>query len=197
MAIGFLGALGIGLASSLLSGALSSSSAKSSQESNFDYNTEVLQNRHQWEVKDLENAGLNPILSATGSSGGSGVTSSSAVDYQSSAHNAIANAMSLSKLGSEIKNIQSSTAKNESDVALNEKNIDNLAISMINSAKDGLIKDEELNRLKVITQQAQETLKQMKLDTRDKQDKRDIKNSYGNDTVGKFIGRVLEKYTME
>ena len=34
------------------------------------YSRESLQNRHQWEVEDLKKAGLNPILSATNSSGG-------------------------------------------------------------------------------------------------------------------------------
>ena len=34
------------------------------------YARESMQNRHQWEVEDLKKAGLNPILSATNSSGG-------------------------------------------------------------------------------------------------------------------------------
>lgn len=39
------------------------------QQKNIDWEKEQLQNKHQWEVEDLRNAGLNPILSAhTGSS---------------------------------------------------------------------------------------------------------------------------------
>lgn len=36
----------------------------------YEYQKESMQNRHQWEVEDLRQAGLNPILSATNSAGG-------------------------------------------------------------------------------------------------------------------------------
>lgn len=70
-------ALGLPIVGSVISGLFNKSSAKQAQNSSQDYNTEVLQNRHQWEVDDLRAAGLNPILSATNSSGGSGIGSSS------------------------------------------------------------------------------------------------------------------------
>ena len=33
------------------------------------FNREVMQNRHQWEVEDLRNAGLNPLMSVTSPTG--------------------------------------------------------------------------------------------------------------------------------
>lgn len=39
-----------------------------------EYNTEVLKSQHRWEVADLRNAGLNPILSAGGQGTGTGST---------------------------------------------------------------------------------------------------------------------------
>lgn len=63
----------LGVAGSIASGLFNKSSASSAQQAAQAYNTEVLQNRHQWEVADLRAAGLNPILSATNSSGGAGI----------------------------------------------------------------------------------------------------------------------------
>lgn len=41
--------------------------ASSAAKTQYQYQKEFMQNAHQWEVADLENAGLNPILSADGS----------------------------------------------------------------------------------------------------------------------------------
>jgi len=43
------------------------SGATSAAEQSYAYNKEFAQNAHQWEVADMEKAGLNPILSADGS----------------------------------------------------------------------------------------------------------------------------------
>lgn len=69
-------------AASALGGAVSSGQAKSSaqkqnkynvwlQENNQAFQREMAQNAHQYEIEDLKKAGLNPILSANGTSAGS------------------------------------------------------------------------------------------------------------------------------
>ena len=54
----------IGAAAGLAGGAMSASSARSMQMRQERYTERQMQNAHQWEVQDLENAGLNPVLSA-------------------------------------------------------------------------------------------------------------------------------------
>lgn len=54
-------------ASSALSGYLNYKSAKEMQRRQIEWERERAQNAHQWEVQDLRNAGLNPVLSAGGS----------------------------------------------------------------------------------------------------------------------------------
>lgn len=66
--------LGIGSAVAGLAGDLfSASSANSLQSDMFnkqlEFNREVMQNRHQWEVEDLRQAGLNPLMSVTSPTG--------------------------------------------------------------------------------------------------------------------------------
>lgn len=67
------GALG-----SIGSSIIGSNSAKSVSQQNYEASREAMQNKHQWEVEDLKRAGLNPILSATGSTG---TTSGTGVSY--------------------------------------------------------------------------------------------------------------------
>lgn len=71
--MGFLSKVG-GVVNDVLGG---SSSAKQAQRYQLQqmaqqnmYNEKYAQNAHQWEVQDLQNAGLNPVLSAGGSSAG-------------------------------------------------------------------------------------------------------------------------------
>lgn len=75
---------------------------------NAKYQKEFAQNAHQWEVKDLEKAGLNPILSAGGSgasaSGGGGGTVGVAAGAGGLSE-IMNSAAGLMKLSSEISNI--------------------------------------------------------------------------------------------
>lgn len=83
----------IGAGSSIWSANKGNSAAFEMQANSLAAQKESMQNRHQWEVEDLRKAGLNPILSATNSAGGSisGATSNVTAPDISGALNKIAN----------------------------------------------------------------------------------------------------------
>lgn len=83
----------IGAGSSIWGANQSNSAAFEMQANSINAQRESMQNRHQWEVEDLRKAGLNPILSATNSAGGSisGATANVTAPDISSALNKIAN----------------------------------------------------------------------------------------------------------
>lgn len=59
-----------GVIGSVVGARMQNSAQSDLMRQSYEYSKESLQNRHQWEVEDLKKAGLNPILSATNSSGG-------------------------------------------------------------------------------------------------------------------------------
>lgn len=83
----------IGAGSSIWSSNKANSAAFEMQANSINAQRESMQNRHQWEVEDLRKAGLNPILSATNSAGGSisGATANVTAPDISGALNKIAN----------------------------------------------------------------------------------------------------------
>lgn len=83
----------IGAGSSIWGANQSNSAAFEMQANSINAQRESMQNRHQWEVEDLRRAGLNPILSATNSAGGSisGATANVTAPDISGALNKIAN----------------------------------------------------------------------------------------------------------
>lgn len=94
MAFGVDDAIAIaGIGASLFGGDKANKAAKAAAEAQMAFQRESLQNRHQWEVKDLRAAGLNPVLSAnSGAPGASGASYSPqniAGDLPTNATNAI------------------------------------------------------------------------------------------------------------
>ena len=83
----------IGAGSSIWSSNKANSAAFEMQANSINAQREFMQNRHQWEVEDLRRVGLNPILSATNSAGGSisGATANVTAPDISGALNKIAN----------------------------------------------------------------------------------------------------------
>ena len=81
------------------------------QQANIDFMREQLQNKHQWEVKDLRKAGLNPILSATnGSSAASAGSPQGAVPQLGKALEALSHS-ALMKKQEEIVDYQNETER--------------------------------------------------------------------------------------
>lgn len=89
----------IGAGSSIWGSNQANSAAFEMQANSINAQRESMQNRHQWEVEDLRKAGLNPILSATNSSGGviSGATGNTTGPDIAGALNKIVNSALMRK----------------------------------------------------------------------------------------------------
>lgn len=88
------------------------------QKQAYEYQKESMQNRHQWEVSDLRKAGLNPILSASNSSGGVisvGAGQAAKPDY--------------SHAVSQLMNAISNSAMVQNSMKVNQKNADSERIN--------------------------------------------------------------------
>lgn len=93
----------------------------------MDFNREVMQNRHQWEVEDLRQAGLNPLMSVTSPTGtlSSPSASSHGVDLAQSAK-------ALGELEVANKNAEA----NMLNARASAKNADTAYQSMLNVGRD-------------------------------------------------------------
>lgn len=106
---------GLGLAmagsagSTLLGHSLGQSSAKQQQRAQVD----AYKNRHTWEVADLRNAGLNPILSAQGGGGSVGGMAQAPVPQSDAGRtigDAVQGASARAVAKAQIKNLEADTA---------------------------------------------------------------------------------------
>lgn len=121
---------------------LSMNSADKAVKRQLDWERDRALNAHQWEVQDLKNAGLNPILSAGGSGAMTGGISAPVPDV-SGINTGIQNAISAYQAktdnalkGAEIKNINEDTKNKQKENDLLETQI------ILNGYKVGLIDKE-------------------------------------------------------
>lgn len=141
------GALGAGGA--IFGSSQSANSANKLTQQQIAWERERAQNAHQWEVKDLQKAGINPILSA----GGSGATTSGIsgampdTSGYGKAIDAINSATTLKRTNAEIKNLDATTNKTnvesglltpKAEAEIREKN----SATALNSAKKAESKKE-------------------------------------------------------
>lgn len=111
-----LAAGGLSAGSSIMGSMMSKNSAKKAMKMQIAWERERAQNAHQWEVQDLQKAGLNPALSVINGGQGANTSGISAVtpDYSgvSSAGNAIYNALiGWKQLENETKTTEANSAE--------------------------------------------------------------------------------------
>lgn len=126
--LGNLASSALGIAGSIWSADRANSAQSAMLQEQMNFNREVMQNRHQWEVQDLRQAGLNPLMSVTSPTGTLSAPS------PASAHKADI-ASSALQLG------QLSVAEKQADAQLNSaqamlKNADTAYLAMKNNARD-------------------------------------------------------------
>lgn len=116
----FLGGL-LGAVGGLL-GFAGQQSANDSQMSMLDkqieWQREVLQHKVQWNVQDLRDAGLNPVLAATGGSSGS-APSVTAPQVGNVGQAAVSSASAIADIVNQFRNTDNNTRKVDSEIAVN------------------------------------------------------------------------------
>lgn len=90
------------------------------------YNTEVMQNKHQWEYNDLRAAGINPLLTSVSSSGTLSAPNSQPAPKADRAHSAAA-------LGSAFAQIFSNSANAAAQLKNAEANANSAKANLINA----------------------------------------------------------------
>lgn len=139
MGFGIASAIGgaIGAIGNIIGANKSASTAKAMQNQQIDYNKEVAQNAHQWEVEDLKKAGLNPVLSSGGSGASANGISTPSVDYSGygQAGGQILNALSTAKtLMNDTQRVENETKTADANVQNTEADTNLKTLQGINVA---------------------------------------------------------------
>lgn len=157
----------IGAVGSIFGAKMGADAAEDNMQAQIQWQREQLQNKHQWEVEDLKKAGLNPVLSAGGSSSAASVSPSAITNPLSGL---ASSAAELGKLKSEIK-------KNEADISNQTKSADaamkNADSSMINAESNKML--SEVNATK-LNQDIQNSVLSTAADVKYKQSQADAYN---------------------
>lgn len=155
----FLGSLALGTVSNIIGGAINQHNAESSMDYQAAINERFYKNRYQWQRKDLEKAGYNPILAVSlgaGSGPSVGLSTGAATDVYSPAENANT-AKAAQRKNAELIDIQKGVAKSQelsnivsaekgkseklyTEALTNKQNLDN---EIRNKTKDFIIKQAE------------------------------------------------------
>lgn len=142
-----------GIGSSMISAA----AAREMQKRQIEWERERATHAHQWEVQDMKNAGLNPILSAGGEGAVTGGISAPQIDTSGirDVGDALSTSAQLAKTKQETKNAEETEQNIEADTELKqaqkEETTANTAVKM---AEEGLIKK------KTATETIEQTKKQ-------------------------------------
>lgn len=117
--IGFAGATlagaGIGAASSFLGGERANAASAKQAALNRDFQERMTRNKHQYEVKDLRAAGLNPILSAQA---GAAVPSGATAQQKDTITPALNSALQVKQVAAQIANLQAETNLKKQDLGI-------------------------------------------------------------------------------
>lgn len=152
-----IGAAAIKAGAEIGSSMLSNSAAIRATEKQIAWNEYAAKHAHQWEVQDLEAAGLNPVLSATSGGATTGSVSPVMPDYSgiANAGNSIMSAIMQSyeadKIDAETKNIEADTAnkKETKENIITERKLTNQQVRKLNwditKIKSDIKRNEQLN----------------------------------------------------
>lgn len=107
----------LGVAGGLAGSSLTNSASAANAAQANAFTKEQLQNRHQWEVKDLLKAGLNPVLSANAAPSIGHSAMAPVVNPVDSVHSAVNSALASKRLKAELEQMQSATDLNRAGAA--------------------------------------------------------------------------------